>query len=233
MSDSLQPHGLQYIRPPCPSTSPEVCPSSCPFHQWCPLILWHPLLLLPSMSLNIRDFCNELSVHIRWPKYWNFSFSINPSSEYSGFISLKIEWFDLFTLQGTLRSLLQHHSSKASILWRSAFYTVQLSRPYMTTGKNIALTMWTFVGILMSLLFSTPSRFVIVFLPRSKWFSDFMAAVTIRSGFRAQEEEICHYLHLFPFNLPEVIRPDAMILVFFSFLSWLFHSPPSPLSRGS
>ena len=130
------------------------------------LILWSPLLLLPSIFSSIRDFSNELFVHIWWPKYWSFSFSISPSSEYSGLISLKIDWFDCLVLQRTFRSLLQHHSSKTSVLWHSAF-TMQLSQPYVTTGKTIALTIRTFVGRVMSLLFNTLSRFVILFLPRS------------------------------------------------------------------
>ena len=132
------------------------------------LILCHPLLLLPSIFPSIRVFSNESVLHIRWPEYWSFSFSINPSDEYSGLISFRIDWLDFLTVQGTLKSLLQHHSSKASIPWCSAFFIVQLSHPYMTTGKTIALTRWTFVGKVMSLLFNMLSRFVIAFLPRSK-----------------------------------------------------------------
>ena len=132
------------------------------------LILCCPLLLLPSTFLSIRVFSNESILHIRWPKYCSFSFSINPSNEYSGLISFRMDWFYLLAVQGTLRSLLQHHSSKASLLWCSAFFTVQLSHPYMTTGKTIALTRWTFVGKVMSLLFNMLSRLVITFLPRSK-----------------------------------------------------------------
>ena len=127
-----------------------------------------PLLLLPSIFPSIRVFFNESVLHIRWPKYWSFSFSISPSNEYSGLISFRMDWFDLLVVQGTLMSLLQHHSSKPSILWCSAFFMVQLSHPYMTTGKTIALTRWTFVGKVMSLLFNKLSRFVIAFLPRSK-----------------------------------------------------------------
>ena len=132
------------------------------------LILCHPLLLLPSIFPSIRVFSNESVLHIRWPKYWNFSFSISPSSEYSGLIFFRMDFFDLLAVQGTLKSLLQHHSTKASILWHSAFFIVQLSHPYMITGKTIALTRWTFIDKVMSLLFSTLSRFVITFLPRSK-----------------------------------------------------------------
>ena len=132
------------------------------------LILYHPLLFLPSISPSIKIFSSELSLHIRWTKYWSFSFSINPFNECSGLISFKIDWFDPLVLQGTLKSLLQHHSSKASILLCSAFFMVQFSHSYITTGKTIALTIQTFVGEVMSLLLNTLSRFVIAFLPRSK-----------------------------------------------------------------
>ena len=131
------------------------------------LILWHPLLLLPSIFPSSRNFSNELAVHIRWPKYWSFSFSISPSREYSGLISPKIDCFDLLTVQGIFRSLLQHHSWKAPDLWRPAFFMVQLSQPYVSTGNTIALTIQTFVGRVISLLLNILSRFVIAFLPRS------------------------------------------------------------------
>ena len=132
------------------------------------LILCCPLLFLPSIFANIRVFSNESALHIRWPKYWSFSFNISPSSEHPGLISFRMDWLDLLAVQGTLKSLLQHHSSKASILWHSAFFTVQLAHPYMTTGKTIALTRWTFVDKVMSLLFNMLSRLVITFLPRIK-----------------------------------------------------------------
>ena len=132
------------------------------------LILCCPLLLSPSIFPSIKVFSNESVLHIRWPKHWSFSFSISPSNEYSGLISFRMDWLDLLAVQKTLKSLLQHHSSKASILQLSAFFTVQLSHPYMTTGKIIALTRRTFVGKVMSLLFNMLSRFVIAFLPRSK-----------------------------------------------------------------
>ena len=132
------------------------------------LILCCPLLLPPSVFPRIRVFSRESVLHIRWPKYWSFSFSISPSNEYSGLISFRMDWLDHLAVQGTLKSLLQHHSSKASILQHSAFFIVQLSHPYMTTGKTIALTRWTFVGKVMSLLFNMLSRLVIIFLPRSK-----------------------------------------------------------------
>ena len=131
------------------------------------LILCRPLLLLPPIPPSIRVFSNELILHMRWPKYWSFSFSINPSNEHPELISLRMDWLDLLAVPGTLKRLLQHYSSKASILRHSAFFTVQLSHPYMTTGKTIALTKWTFVGKVMSLLFNMLSRLIITFLPRS------------------------------------------------------------------
>ena len=141
-STLFKPHGLQHARLPCPSPTPGACSNSCPSSWWChPTISFcRSLLLLPSIFPSIRVFSKELVLHIRWPKYWNFSFSINPSNEYSGLISFRMDWLDLLAVQGTLKSLLQHHSSKASILWHSAFFMVQLSHLYMTTGKTIALT---------------------------------------------------------------------------------------------
>ena len=148
------------------------------------LILCHPLLLLPSIFPSIRVLSNESVLHIRWPKYWSFSFSISPSNEHPGLISFMMDWLDLLAVQGTLKSLIQHHTSKASILQCSAFFTAQLSHPYMTTGKTIPLTRWTFVGKVMSLLFNMLSRLVIAFLPRSKHLlKNFMAAITICSDF--------------------------------------------------
>ena len=132
------------------------------------LILCRPLLILPSIFPSIRVFTNELILCFRWPKYWSFSFSIIPSNEYSGLISFRMDWLDLLAVQGTLKSLLQNHSSKASFLCHSAFFMVQLSHPYMTTGKTIALTIWTFAGKVIALLFNTLSRLVIAFLPRSR-----------------------------------------------------------------
>ena len=166
------------------------------------LILCHPLLLLPSIFLSIRVFCKESALHIRWPKYWSFNFSMSPSNEYSGLISFRIDWFDLLAVQGTLKSLLQNHSSKASILQRSAFFMLQLSHQYMTAGKNIALTRWTFVGKMMSLLFNMLSGFVIAFLFKEQASFNFMAAVTICSDFGAQEKKICYCFHFSPFYLP-------------------------------
>ena len=130
------------------------------------LILCHPLLLLPSIFPSIRVFSNESALRIRWPKYWSFSFNISPSNEHPGLISFRMDWLDLLAVQGTLKSLLQHHSSKVSILRHSSFFTVQLSQPYITTGKTIALTRWTLVSKVMSLLLNMLSRLVITFLPR-------------------------------------------------------------------
>ena len=150
MSDSLQPERLQHIRLPCPSPSPWVCSNSCPLSRWCHPTICPLLFLLPSIFPSIRVFSNESFLRIRWPKYWSFSFNISSSNEYSGLMSFSIDWFDL-AVQGTLKSLLQHHNSKASVLWCSAFFVVQLSYPYMTTGKTIALTTQTFVSKVMSL----------------------------------------------------------------------------------
>ena len=173
VSDSLRPHESQHTRPPCPSPTPGVQPNPCPSSQWCdPTISSSvvPLLLLPSIFPSIRVFSKESALHIRWPKYWNFSFNISPSNEHSGLISFRMDWLDLLAVQGTLKSLLKHHISKASILCLSVFFIVQLSHPYMTTGKTIALTRRTFVGKVMFLLFNMLSRLIITFLPRSKRF---------------------------------------------------------------
>ena len=165
------------------------------------LILCCPLLL-PSIFPSIRVFSKESVLHIRWPKYWSFSFSISPSNEYSGLISFRMDWLDLLAAQGTLKSLLQHHSSKASILRCSAFFIVQLSHPYMTTGKSIALTRQTFVGKVMSLLFNMLSRLVITFLPRSKCLLISWLQSCIRSDFGAQKSKVSHCSHCFPIYLP-------------------------------
>ena len=164
------------------------------------LTLCHPLPLLPSICPSIRVFSNESVLHIRWPKYWSFSFSISSSSEYSGLIYFRMDWLDLLAVQGTLKSLPQHHSSKASILQCSAFFIVQLSHPYMTNGKTTALTRQMFVGKVMSLRSYMPSSLVITFLPKNK--CSFMAAVTICSDFGAQENKVCLCFHCFPIYLP-------------------------------
>ena len=153
MFHSLQPHGLQHTRLPCPSPYPGVCSDSCPSSWWC-----HPTISSLSSPPSVFNLSphqgNESALCFRWPKYWSFSLSISPSNEYLGLISFRIDWFDLFAAQGTLKNLLQHHSLRVSVLWRSAFFIVQLSHPYMTTGKTIALTRRTFVGKVMSLLFN-------------------------------------------------------------------------------
>ena len=170
MSNSLRPHGPQHTRCPCPSPTPRAYPNSSIESVMTSnhLILCLPLLLLSSISPSIRVFLSESALCIRWPKYWRFSFSISPSNEHPGLISFRMDSSDLLAVQGILKSLLQHHSSKASILRLSAFFIVQFSHPYVTTGKTIALTGWTFVGKVMSLLFNMLSRLVIAFLPRSK-----------------------------------------------------------------
>ena len=176
------------------------------------LRLRRPLLLLPSIFPSIRVFSNESVLRIRWPKYWSFSFSISPSNEYSGLISFRIDWFHLLAVQGTLKSLLQHHSSKASILRRSAFFTVQLSHPYMITGKTIALTRWTFVGKVVSLLFNMLSRLVIAFLPRSKrllWLQSPSAVIL-----EPRKIKSLTVYTVSPSISYELMGPDAMILVF-------------------
>ena len=160
------------------------------------------LLLLPSIIPSIRIFSNESVLHIRWPKYWSFSFSISPSNEHSGLISFRMDWLNLLAVQGTLKSLLQHHSSKASILWCSAIFTVQLSHPYMTTGKTIALTRRTLVSKVMSLLLNILSRLVITFLPRSKhllisWLQSPSAVIL-----ELKSNKVCHCFHCFPIYVP-------------------------------
>ena len=178
------------------------------------LILCHSLLLLPSIFPSIRVFSNESALCIRCPKYWSFSFNISPSNEHPRLISFRIDWLELLGVQGTLKSLFQHHSSKASVLQHSAFFIVQLSHPYMTTGKNIAFTRWTFVGKVMSLLLNMLSRLVITFLPRSKrllisWLQSPYAVILEPKKIKSAtvstvSPSICY----------EVMRPDAMILVF-------------------
>ena len=216
MFKSLQPHGLQHARPPCPSANSRrllklmsielVMPSN---H----LILCHPLLLLPPIAPCIRVFSSESALRIRWSKYWSFRFNISPSNEYSGLISFRMDWMDLLAVQRTLKSLLQQHSSKPLILQSSAFFIVQLSHPYMTTGKTITLTRQTFVGKVKSLLFNMLSRLVITFLARSKclsisWLKSPSAVILEPKKVKSVTDStvspsICH----------EVMGPDAMLLV--------------------
>ena len=162
------------------------------------LILCSPLLLPPSIFPTIRVFSNKLALHTRWPKYWSFSFSISPSNEYSGWISFRIDWFDLLVVQGTLKSLLQPHSLKASVIQCSVFFMVQFSHPYMTTEKTIALTIWTFVSKVMSLLFNMLSSFSSM----EQASFNFKVVVTVCSDFGAQENKVCHCFHCFPIYLP-------------------------------
>ena len=162
------------------------------------LILCHSLLLLPSIFPSIRVFSNESALHIRWPKYWSFCFSNSPSKEYSVLTFFRIDWFDLLAVQGTLKSLVQQHNLKALILWCSAFFIVQLSHHYMTTGKTIALTIWTFVGKVMSLFFNVLSRFTNSFPSEEQASFNFMAAVTVHSHVKAQEKKNLSLFPLFP-----------------------------------
>ena len=166
------------------------------------LILCLPLSLPHSIFPSTRDFANESVFHIRWPKYWSFSFSISPSNEYSGLISFRIDWLDLLSVQVTLKNLLQHHSSRASILHLSAFFTVQLSHPYMTTGKTIALTRWTFVGKVMSLLFNMLSMLVITFLPKSKYLLISCLQSPSAVILEPPKNKLSYCFHCFPIYLP-------------------------------
>ena len=179
VSDSLWPHGSQHNRPPCASPTPGTYSNSCPSSRWCHPAIWSSVIpfsycprSLPASEFFVFVFLffspKESTLRIRWPKYWSFSYSISPSSEHSGLISFRMDWLDLLTAQGTLKSLLQHRSSKPSIIRCSAFFTVLLSHPYMTIGKPIALTRRTFIDNVVSLLFNTLSSLVITFLPRSK-----------------------------------------------------------------
>ena len=171
MSNSLWSHGLQNARLPCPSPTPGAYSNACPWSWWCKsnhLILCRPLLRPPSIFPSIRVFSNESVLFIKWPKYWSFSFSISSSDEFSRLSSFRIDWLDILAVQKTLKSLLQHHRSKASILQGSASLTVHLSHSYLTTGKTTALTRQTFVGKLMSLLFIMLSRWIIDFIPRNR-----------------------------------------------------------------
>ena len=198
------------------------------------LVLCHPLFLPPSIFPSIRVFSQELVLHIRWPKYWSFSFSISPSNEYSGQISFQIDWLDLLAAQGTLKSLLQLQSSKASILQCVVFFIVQLSHPYMTTGKTIAFTRRTFVGKVMSLLFNMVSRLVIAFLPRSKhllisWLQS--PSAVILEPQKIKSLTVSTVPHLFAMKWWDQM-PWSLFFEYW-ILSWLFNSPLSPSSSGS
>ena len=206
MSDSLQPRGLQHARPPWSwsITNSQILPKLMSIELVMAsnhLILCHPLLLLSSIFPSITVFAYESDLRIRWPK-WSFSFSVCPSNEYPGLISFRMDWLDLLAVQVTLKSLLQHHNSKTSVLWCSAFFIVQLSHPYITIGKTIALTRWTFIGKVMSLLLNMLSRLLITFLPRSKcllisWLQSPSSVI-----FGAPQNEVSHCFHCFPIYLP-------------------------------
>ena len=225
VSDSLQPHEPQHASLPCPSPSPGACSNSHPLSQW-----YHPTIpssLAPLSSClqsfpSIRVFSNESALCIRWPKYWSFSFSISPSNEHSGLIFFRIDWFDLLVVQGILKSLLQHHSSKASIRQRSAFCMVHLSHPHMTTGKTIALTRRTFLGKVISLLFNMLSRLVIAFLPRSKhllisWLQSPSVVILETKKINSVTVSICS-----PSICHEVMGLDVMIFIF-----WMLSFKPT------
>ena len=185
------------------------------------LILCHPLLLLPSIFPSIWVFSNGSVLHIRWPNYWSFSFNISPSDEFSGLLSFRIDGFDLLAVQGTLKSLLQHHSTKALILQGSTFFMAQLSHLYMTIGKTMALTIQTFVSKVMPLLFNVLSRFVIAFLPRSKFL--LISWVQSPSAVIFEPKKIvCHYFIFFPSVCHEVMGTDAMIFIFWMLILFYF-----------
>ena len=200
VSDSLRPQELQHTRPSCPSPTPGVYSNSCPLSWWCHPTISSSVVPFSSLLPSIRIFSNKSVFHIRWPKYWSFNFSISPSNKCSGLISFRMDWLDLLAVQGTLKSLLQHHSSKASILHHSAFFIVQLLYPYMTIGKTIAFSRQTF-GKGMSLLFNMLSRLVITFLPRSKhllisWLQSPSAVIL------EPPKIVYHCFHCFPIYFP-------------------------------
>ena len=216
MSDSLQPHGLQYTASLSITNSRSLLKfiSIESVMTSNHLILCHPFLLAPSIFPSIRVISNESALHIRWPKYWSFSFSISPSNEYSGQIFFRIDWLDLLEVLGTLKGLFQHHSSKASILQCSAFFIVQLSHPYMITRKTTALTRRTFIGKVMSLLFNMLSRLVIIFLLRSKcllisWLQSPSAVIL-----EPPQNKVSHCFHCFPIHLPRSDRTRCHDLSF-------------------
>ena len=215
---TLRPHESQHARPPCASLTPRVHSNSHPSSLLCHPAISSSVVPFSSCPQNlppsIRVFSNESTLRLKWPKYWSFSFSISPSNEHPGLISFRMDWLDLFAVLGTRKSLLQHHSSKASILRRSAFFTVQLSHPYVTTGKTIALTTWTLVGKVISLLFNMLSRLVLTFLPRSKrllisWLQSPSAVIL---ELRKMKSDTVSTVS--PSISYEVMGPDAMIFVF-------------------
>ena len=207
MSDSLRPHELQHTRLPYLSQSPRVCSNSCPLNRWCHPVISSSVVPFSSylQSFPASGSFQESVLRIRWPKYWSFSLNISPSKDHSGLISFRMDLLDLLAVQGTLKSPLQHQSSKASILRCSAFFIVQLSHPYTTTGKTIALTRWTFVDKVMSLLFNMLSRLVITFLPRSRrllisWLQSPSAVILKppKIKFATVSPSICHEMGWMP-----------------------------------
>ena len=205
MSDSLRPQGLQHSRLPCPSPSPGACSNSCPLSRWCHATISSSVVPFSSCLQSFPASGSFSMSQLFALKYWSFRFSISPSNEYSGLISFRIDLFDFLAVQGTLKSLLQHHSLKTSILWHSAFFMVQLSHPYMTTGKTIALTRWTFASKVMSLLFKMLSRFVTVFFfffPRSKHLLIAWLQLPSAVILEPQENKVCHCFHCLPIYLP-------------------------------
>ena len=187
---------------PCSSPFSRVSSNSCPLSRWCHPTISSSVTLFSSCCQSFPASGSFPMNHIRWPKYWNYSLSISPSNEYSGLISFRIDWFDLFAVQGTLKSLLQHHSLKASVLWCSGFFMVQLSHPYMTTGKTTALTWQTFVGKVTSLFFNMPSRLAIVFLPRSKHLLISWLQSPSKVILEPRKIKSCHCFHFFPIYSP-------------------------------
>ena len=229
VSNSLRFHGLQHTRLPCPSPSGRICPNSCPLNWWYhPTISFscHALLLLPSVFPSSKVFSNELALYISWPKYWSCSFSLSISgNEYLGLIFFNIDWFDCLAIQGTLKSFLQHHSSKASILLHSALFMVQLSHLYMITRKTMSLTIQTFVGEVMSLLYNVLSAFAIAFLARSScllisWLQSPSTVI-----FEPKKKKSATASTFPPSICHEVRGPDAMILVFLILSFKLAFSP--------
>ena len=224
MSDSLLPYGLQHTRPPYSSPAPRLYSDSCPLSRWCHPTISSccPFLIPTSIFSSIMVFSNASFLHLRWPKYLSFSFSISPSNKHSGLISFRMDWFDLLTVQGTLKSLLKHHNTKTSLLLCSAFFIVQLSHPYMAIGKTIALTRWSFVGKVISLLFNMLSRLVRTFLPRSKhilisWLQSPSAVIL-----ELQKIKSATVSTVYPPICHEMREPDAMIFVF-----WLLSFKPT------
>ena len=204
MSDSLWPYGLQHTRLPCLSLSPGVSSNLYPLSHWCYLTITFSPSPFPAFNLSQHQifFPSESALHIRLPQYCSFSFSISPSNEYSGMISFMMDWLDLLAVQGTLKSLLQQHSSKTSILRHSVFFIVHLSHPYMTTGKTIALTRWTFVGKVMSLLFNMLSRLITAFVPRGKCFFISWPQSPSEVILEPPQNKVSHSFHCFPIYLP-------------------------------